>query len=215
MAAKSLRTSIHINWTLPAYLSLIPVACHTLVAVARLRSRHAFNRLRMNGLAWTFGCCIAANIIGFLYLLVLQPRTHLIRALGPWRELADVVERHEDELEAQVGYEPLILADGKYRLASILAFYRVSIEDQPTAPFTSNQWFVGDTGLGYAYWQNRDDWLGKTCLYLDDDGNVARDVRGRFDSFEVIEDPKLDALGYQLAICRGYRGPGKPRMQDR
>ena len=92
MAAKSLRTHIHINWTLPAYLSLIPLTCHSLIAMARLRSPQTFIRRRMNGVAWTFGCCIAADAIVLLYLLVLQPRVQLIRAFGPWSELAGFVD---------------------------------------------------------------------------------------------------------------------------
>jgi len=219
MLQKSLRFSIHVNWTLPAYLSLIPASVHmSFVLGRRLRRRigsvAAVHRA-FKGLCWTGMLCIAVNIVACLYLIVLQPRLGYVSAFGPWKELAVIVEDLEDRIPEHGDREPLIITEGRYRMASVLAFYRLPIEDDYDSwKQTSSQWLIEGRGLGYEYWSDQKDWIGRTVIYLDSRKQIPKDVAACFDHFEIVHDPRLQALGdYQLAVGTGYRGPkrsGKP-----
>lgn len=212
MAYKSLRYEVHINWTLPLFLSLFPALSH--LFVVRLRQlRTAVERRRWSGaFEWTAMICILINVSLVIYLLALQPRLRWISAFGPWQELARIVEHHEDELERESGREPLIIAEGKYRLASVLAFYRRPIEhDVDASDYTTSRWIFGGKGLGFPYWTEREHWRGRDCIYVVDDANddILDETKTLFDSVEIVHDPRLDRLGvkgeYRIAICRGLR----------
>jgi len=218
MLQKSLRFSIHVNWTLPAYLSLIPATTHMSFVLWRRASRRtreiAIAQRSLSGLRWTAIACIGVNAVACLYLIFLQPRLGYVSAFGPWKQLAEIVEDYEDRLPEQAGHEPVIITEGKYRMASVLAFYRLPIEDDfDSWQQTSSQWLIEGRGLGYEYWTDRKDWIGRTVIYLDSRKQIPKSVATCFDHFEIIHDPRLKELGdYQLAVGTGYRGPlGKRR----
>ena len=207
MAYSSLRHTIHINWTLPAYLSLLPAVAHWAGIAARHARVKRGRRDGLRGLAWTAAVCLIINVGMMGYLLAGQPRLWTISAFGPWRELAVLVEEYEDRMEAETGQEPLIVAAGKYRLASVLAFYRTPLEeDVPAARFTSSRWLLGGSGLGFAYWLRPEDWLGKPMVCVGHGAGLAGQIKGRFDRAEIIDDSRLRSLGYEAARCYGYRG---------
>jgi dolichol-phosphate mannosyltransferase len=208
MAYKSLRYPVHISWTMPAYLSLIPAIAHLAAVSVRDASLHGRKPTAMHGILWTAAGCLAVNVGLMGFLLVAQPLIGRVFAFGQWRELAAVVEEYEDRMETQTGHEPLIVADGKYRLASVLAFYRHPIEhDVKAARQTTSQWVLEGSGLGFEYWIQSKDWLGKHCLVVDFDNNLVHDVRGRFEKVDVVTDPRLKSLGYEVGLCYGYKGP--------
>jgi dolichol-phosphate mannosyltransferase len=207
MAYSALRHTIHINWTLPAYLSLLPAVAHWAGIAARHARLKRGRRDGLRGVAWTAAACTIINVGLLGYLLAGQPRLWTISAFGPWRELALLVEEYEDRMEAETGQEPLIVADGKYRLASVLAFYRTPLEDRVApAHFTSSRWLLGGSGLGFAYWLRAEDWLGKPMVCVGHGGGLAGQIKGRFDRAEIIDDSRLRSLGYEAARCYGYRG---------
>jgi hypothetical protein len=162
---------------------------------------------------------MAVNAGMMFFLLVLQPRLEWIPAFGPWPELARIVEQHEDQLQSQTGKEPLIIGDGKYRLASVLAFYRKSIEmDGDAASGTTSRWVLDGEGLGFPYWFQTDKWNDADCIYVSNSArdDIAKQVGPYFDSVEVLSDPRLKHLGrkgFGIAICRGLRTE-KPAIQD-
>lgn len=211
MAYSSLRHEIHINWTLPLFLSLFPALSHQFIA--RLRAlRTPIKRQRWaRGFAWTAMGCVALNAGFVLYLLTLQPRLQWIPAFGPWRELAGIVQQYEERLEHESGREPLIVGLGKCRLASVLAFYRMPLEKSADASqYTTSQWVLGGSGLGYEYWSDRNHWRGQNCIYVVDDADhqILPETEPLFDSVTLVNDPRLTALGrrdYRIAICRGLR----------
>lgn len=220
MAYQSLRYSIHINWTLPAYLSLLPALVHLIRAAARVQHRKK-KGLRWSDsamtMAWAF---LAFDAIASLYLFTLQSRFGIPSAFGPWDRLAGIVERAEDRLRDQTGRVPIVIANDKYRLASVLAFYRAPLDNKREATqLVTSQWFLRGEGLGYEYWAKPENFLGSDCIYIDDKGDPLDFVRKRFNSVEVIDDPELKALGeYTLAVCRGYKGPQpppKPKRQNK
>jgi len=159
-----------------------------------------------SGFAWTVMLCLIINISLAAYLLLLQPRLQWISAIGPWKQLAQIVDQYEDQLERETGREPLVIADGKYRLASVLAFYRTHLEyDHNSADHTTSQWILNKSGLGYPYWMDRNQWRGKDCLFVDDNPGTLKKTQDHFKSVQMATDPRLLALGnrtYQIAICR-------------
>lgn len=114
MAYKSFY-DIHLNWTLPVYLSIFPIVGHWVAATMRLRTDRGRGDVLRKVWALTAVFCIGLNILLSMYVLVLQPRVKWVSAFGPWKQLAQVVEEHEERLENESGEEPLIVADGKYR----------------------------------------------------------------------------------------------------
>lgn len=209
MAYKSLRYGIHINWTLPAYLSILPVVGYGVANTMCLQTAKPRGYAYRKGLSATAVSCFAINILLIMYLIVLQPQTGWISAFGPWEQLAEVVEEYEDQLEKESGKEPFIVAGGKYRLASVLAFYRRPLEEGGlTADFTTSQWPFGGEGLGYPYWHSLDKLRGQDVLYVDDnDEEIKQRLGPHFREVDFVADERLLALGrkrYRLAIGRCF-----------
>jgi hypothetical protein len=148
-----------------------------------------------------------------LMLFAMTPAVSRFSAqLGPWRELAAIIEEHEDALEARNGgREPLIVAEGKYRLASVLAFYRTPIEAGfDPSRYTTSQWLVSGEGLGFEYWVDPQSLRGIDCIYvaIGSADDVVERLGYCFDSIELIHDPRLKQLsrrGYGIAIGQGLR----------
>jgi dolichol-phosphate mannosyltransferase len=210
MAVKSLRHDIHLNWTLPALLVLLPAASYLFLVRVR-QARSTAQRLRWSRpLAWTAGGS-ALSMAGVLLVLVLTSSgVSPVSAFGPWSELAAIVEEYEEVLEHESGREPLIVGMDKYRLASVLAFYRGPMETfDDAAEHTSSQWLVDGPGLGYAFWSEPEDWIGYDCIVVADEraGDIVGRLRPVFGAVELVSDDRLSRLGrrhYQIAICRGY-----------
>lgn len=207
MAYKSLRYEVHVNWTLPLFLSLFPGLCRMfLVRLRRLRT-DLDRRRWARRTVWTAMICVVINVGLTAYLVMLQPRVGWISAFGPWKELAGVVEQHEDQLERESGREPLVVADGKYRLASVLAFYRSPLEEHVrAADFTTSQWVVsGRAGLGYPYWAKEVDWTGGDVIYVDDSNDVLN-LGQWFERVRIVYDSKdTYPKRYRVTIAQGHR----------
>ncbi len=210
MALKSVRHDIHLNWTLPALLVLLPAASYLFLARVRLAKTTARRLAWSRQLSWTAGAS-AASVIGVMLFLLLTEANHSpVSAFGPWQELAGIVEEYEEVLEHESGRDPMIVGMDKYRLASVLAFYRGPMETHAeSAQLTNSQWLVEGPGLGYRYWSEPSDWLGYDCVVVADARNT--DLHAKLDhvfgSVEIVQDERLSNLGkkrYQIAICRGY-----------
>jgi hypothetical protein len=198
---------------MPGLLPLLPLAVHLAVVGARVRRRRARHDGRATGADWAFGMratlltCLAFNLCAVFYLLVLQPRTQGLEAFGPWRELAVRVQQHADDLQRQTGREPLVVADGKYRLASVLAFYRQSLElDVDASRNTTSRWILGGSGLGFEYWTDRRDCERRDCVFVREAPEISSRVATCFESFKLVPDPELAPL-YDRTYCVaiGYR----------
>ena len=202
---KSFTYEIHINWTLPAYLSLIPAMMHAAILVRRSNLPRRFPKLLAASVPAT-GLFCTMSVIGILaYLLILQPHTLWIGAFGPWRQLAAVVEDAENRLQAETQKEPLVIGDGKYRTASVLAFYRNPLEnDERVSHNTTSQWVVtGRSGLGFEYWMDLDKTRGRDCVVIAQDQKALDKLTRHFKSFEPVEDARLAFCApYRVAIAR-------------
>jgi dolichol-phosphate mannosyltransferase len=219
LAYKSLRYDVHFNWVMAALLPLLPLAVHAAVAGARVRRMRARRDGRARGPDWALGLratvmiCLAFNVGGAFYLLVVEPRVKGLEAFGPWRELALQVQQHADELQRQTGgREPLVIADGTYRLASVLAFYRQPLErDVDASRYTTSRWILGGSGLGFEYWTDRRDFEARDCVFVREAPEISSRVATCFESFRVVADPELADLHdrtYSVAI--GYHLRSRP-----
>jgi len=202
MSYKSLRYGIHLNWTMPAYLSVLPAVAQMSLALWRCA------RGKFIGIIWhraalaTVVICLTLNVLGLAYVLTLQPKTGLLAPLQPWHELAAAVQTVDARLKAETGREPLIIGADKYRIASILAFYRTPMEDKVRASdFTTSGWILGGEGLGYPYWTKEDQWIGCDCIVVDDQDDTGR-FTSRFRKFEVADEFRLNHKTYYICIGR-------------
>ena len=207
MSYKSLHYNIRLNWTLPLYLSVLPAVLQLgLAQWRRVRGKGWSGRGWHQAALATVAVCLGVNVLAGFYLLVVQPRTGWISAIGPWPELASAVEVIEERLESETGEEPLIIGDGKYRLASVLAFYRTRMEpDVRASNFTTSQWIVGGVGLGYPYWAPKDGWQDHPCIVVDDNNSIEQ-FASRFKRFDIVAN--LHLIGpkeYHVAIGRDWR----------
>ncbi|HEY8666632.1 MAG TPA: glycosyltransferase family 39 protein [Tepidisphaeraceae bacterium] len=230
LTLKSLH-EIHINWTAPAYLSILPAAAHLFLAHARLRRR------RIDGFHWrpaifiTAIVCILCNIAFVLYALTLQPHLPLLaNMLGPWRPLAATVEAQVWKLEKETGRTPLVITADKFHLAAILAFYRDEIFEQAetsagdgrpllhtainspihttTGRWILNQQYSPADALAFPYWIYRD-WHGADCIYVDSGPIKTNALAASFDTIEILPAPIQTSNPpnhrYYLAIGHGLK----------
>jgi dolichol-phosphate mannosyltransferase len=207
MTHKSLTYDIHLNWTLPVYLSVLPAVAQLGLAHWRRARRRSGGIARPRAVFATMAGCLAVNVLFMFFVLAIHPRLGWISALSPWRELAAAVETVEEQLEAETGREPLIIAEGKYRVASVLAFYCTPLEHRVRASdFITSQWIVGGRGLGYPYWADPDKWRDSDCIIVDRGHNIER-FAPCFQQFTVVvKELRLVCRdNYQIAIGRGRR----------
>lgn len=205
MTYKSMSYGIHLSWTMQAYLCLLPALARLSLAQARLA------RKRLRGFAWqraglaTAVGCLGLDILALTYLLAVEPHARQIPALGPWSELAAAVEKVEERVEAETGREPLVIAGGKYRVASVLAFYRKPLEPAVrTSDFTTSQWILSGRGLGYPYWAKQQLWTGSDCVLVDEKDSI-REFAPHFKRFDLVEQIRLGRVTYAIAVGRDRR----------
>jgi dolichol-phosphate mannosyltransferase len=221
MTWSSLRHDVHINWTAPLYVSLIPFIVHGVVARSRWRVRQARNGGRRRGFSLSalarsttleFGGVVSAGALLVLVSLPTLARYDISSPFGPWHALAIEVERAEDRLERESGREPLVIGCGKFELASELAFYSPAAADGDRAcASTTSQWLMnGEDGIGYRYWLRRDDWIGRDCIVVGESRFLRHVTEPWFESVEVRELPRIHlSKPMALAVCRGLRREAK------
>ena len=169
IAYKSLRYDIHLNWTLPLYLSVFPAIMQLGIAGwRRSRARRAVLRwCRAASITVVF--CLLLDLAAMLYLLFAEPKLGRVAALGPWPRLAREVQEIADRQQAQKACEYLIVGFDKNRLASVLAFYRTPLEkDVRASDFTTSQWIIAGDGLAYPYWTEWEEEAVCDAIVVDD-----------------------------------------------
>lgn len=152
--------------------------------------------------------CLSVDAGLTVLVLATPPGSRIAPAFGAWRELAACVDHYEDRIEAQTGKEPLIIGGDSYRTAALLAFYLARLEGpEPASKFTTSQWVIAGSGLGFEYWSRASDWVGSPGVYVSRAGQDLSAVRACFQKVEVVDEPRMAQLGYEIALCYSYRGP--------
>jgi dolichol-phosphate mannosyltransferase len=196
----SFKTDVHINWTAPAYLSMIPVA----VALAGERFTQS-RAWRVSG--WlTAGVLVATITIGISTLLTGRPSVFASSRVGGWRQLAAEVERAEDELQRRTGLELFILGTDKYSIAAELSFYTGKTGKQV------NNYALGQGGLGFRFWTNLQDLEGRPAIAVLTNlrDTMIEELRSHFQSIGEPRRVEIATVGHRkrmvyLVDCEGYR----------
>jgi dolichol-phosphate mannosyltransferase len=179
------KTWIHINWTAPAFLSLVPAAA-MIFSEATMRSR----RWRVAG--WIGGgLSVAVLGVALSSLVCGSPEMLAYSRAGGWRELADEVERAEHALEIRERQEPFILGADKYNLSAELSFYTRETEEQ------LNVFALGDYGLAFRYWSNREQWEGHPAIIVltGTNATVLRRLAAYFERLDAPQTVSVPSLG--------------------
>ncbi len=150
----SLFREVKLNWTGPAWLSLIPIMAWHMVSgegrlVAFLR-RAWFPTVAV--ILLVFGFALHYATLGFPILA--YPKN--VPMVG-WEDLARQVEGLEDRWEKALGEEPLIVGMDKHKVTSELAFYRTKLFgkndfEREGVTYTAGPNLVGEESLIYKQW---------------------------------------------------------------
>ena len=157
--------TVNINWPLPAYLALIPAA----VPLMRmpLAAYHKWARTSRRALIRRYATALAAlDAVVLLFVSIQIPWLPRPKIFTAWNRLGHAAEVVEDEMSQQAGVEPMIISDGKYKLASELAFYMrdwpISEDWKDVIPASA----AFGEGLSYDNWHQLDKMLGRHALFI-------------------------------------------------
>ena len=155
----SFKTDVHVNWTAPAFLSL-------LVGAAALWQEFsarpgAVSARRWRRVAWTVPV-IAFLFMGFTTSMFTAgvPARWTPSRTGGWRELAAVVQAEEKKLQAATGLAPFIIGADRYNLASQIGFYGRQPDE------CVNNLAFGKRALGFAYWTDLPRFQGRPAVVV-------------------------------------------------
>ncbi len=166
---------VHINWPLPAYLSLLPVGALLLrvkgLGIIRRLSAVGSRRLISR---YTVGL-VVVNAIALVFISIRTPLVPRWDVFAPWDKLGGAVEVVEDLFAEQAGSEPFIITDGQYKLASVLAFYMRDVSHSCGSDWSEivpARGVLGG-GLNYVNWHTPDEFVGRNAIF------IARDLDPR------------------------------------
>lgn len=198
----SFSTDVHIDWTAPAYLALLPVAA------ALLRERFA-QSAHWRRTVWLTGAVIAGGVCLATSTLTLgHPDVLLSSHLGGWQPLAAEVEHAKQQLHARTGQAPFVVGADKYNLAAELGFYMRAPND------TVNTLALGGDGLGFRYWTDLQRFVGRPAVIVlrASDASWLDRLPQYFDTVEAPRRVDTATLGsgtrvVYMVTALGYRIP--------
>jgi dolichol-phosphate mannosyltransferase len=223
----SLSKSIKLNWTGPLWLSLIPFIAHYMAPGPGVPSR----LLGLVQRAWPATIAVSLLIYAAsLHYLSLGlpglPYPNNFPIVG-YRDLGEQIEQIENDIESASGMEPLVVGMDKYRIASLLAFYRPGIT--PSSESTLKESVIktvgchlfGGNSLMFQYWSpktvNEDQIMilvSAKRSYLEG-SNIHSRVREMGDIQKIVVRKNGKPVGsYFYVVIKGYNGgkglPDKP-----
>lgn len=192
---------IHMNWPIPGYLSLLPVATVLLRGRALPLVRRVVRRGTQPLLARYTAVMVVANVGLALVITGRLPLTPTPSAFVRWDELGRAAELAEEAFHRDAGSEPFILADGRYNLASELGFYMRDPGDEgdwrDVVPLTTP---LGG-GLNFVNWRDEAAFLGRNAIFVTTDARPSKLALLR-QAFAAVDEPVP-----LLALSRGARRP--------
>lgn len=198
-AAASFKTEVHINWTAPGFLSLLPAAA----ALALDRWNHAGKGWRVATVA-TAVLCILGLLVGVSSLAWGMPPIY--EQAGGWRALGSAVKEAKEELAARTGFVPFVLGADKYDLAAEMGFELGEPRN------TVNDYVLGSGGLSFQYWVPLEELEGRPAVALMEEprASLLRKLKKRFEGIEEPVRIEVDGPGFHkrtvyLVNCHGYR----------
>ena len=175
--AASFKTAVHVNWTAPAFLALLPAASALWWDKADSRAWRTTTWIMA-------GLCAAVAVGGHFILATGKPAALAYSHAGGWRELAKEVAVVEREFAAETGQTPFIIGADKYNIAAELGFYLQRPE------LCVNSYAFGARGLGYRYWTDLNQWAGRPALVVlfGKKPQIERETQAHFTS---AKEPRL------------------------
>lgn len=206
-AAASLKTEVHVNWTAPAFLSLLPAVDVVFEEQLKSPSRSSVRWTQVG--AWlTFILCAAVIIAGFLSLAWGVPRIY--EQAGGWRQVAAAVKSEQALLSHKTGKDPFVLDTGKYDFAAEIGFYSHQPEEQ------INNYALGKSGLGFRYWMTLEKFNGRPAVALMEkpDRSILRQLRDHFELVDAVQSLSFTGPGKHqrtvyLVSCQNYHSEVK------
>jgi dolichol-phosphate mannosyltransferase len=166
------------NWTGPLWFALLPATAALLAGApaahrGRLASTAATLFVPSLWLAlFCYGAALHALALGV-------PGTDFpggTRYAQRWQNIAAAVDRAANDVRAETGAQPVIVAFDRYATSSLLAFYQPA--SGPRWTIGGRQLFGAGTSLMYGYWTPPESIVGRTLLCVSDDpGDLERPVR--------------------------------------
>ena len=162
MSYKSLRYNIHLNWTMPAFLSVFPAVAQLSLVLWRCAA-WKIHWTRLSARRARRGCVLSDPEYARAGLCA-----GLATANGPARAFASVGRagvggsNGRRPAEGGNGAQPLVIGADKYRMASVLAFYRMPLAGHVRASdFTTSGWILGGEGIWFSLLDGKRqmDWL--------------------------------------------------------
>ncbi|MCA9311778.1 MAG: glycosyltransferase family 39 protein [Phycisphaerales bacterium] len=221
--AFSLTHQPKLNWTGPLWIAALPLIARTISPTDGApggRVMQFTRRLWMPTLtAFMVGYGLFLHGITLGHFGVLP---HVLDPLVGQSDFGRQVEALENQLESQLGEEPLVVGLDKYRIASQLAFYRSypleggteSERWQESITQTTGRHLFGGSALMYEAWSDADAQAGRSMILVGDD---AHDLRRRwviehFDDLGPILPltSRRSTLRLYYRIAHGYRTTRTP-----
>jgi len=157
--AASFKTNVHLNWTAPAFCSLIPAAAALLHAGWNSQVRARARRCRWMAAAIS-GTAAALVIAACAIAYERVPDPLIPSRVGGWRSLAKAVRDAQQNSAKTLGETPFVLGADKYNLAAELGFYLRAPNE------TVNNLALCKTALGYRYWTDLKAFEGRPAIIV-------------------------------------------------
>jgi len=189
------------NWPIPAYLSLLPVAATLLRARALpfLRRLAPPNSERL--LVHYAGVLLVADVALAVFITGKIPLLPTPSIFVRWDKLGHAAEVAEEAFHQESGSEPFVLADGRYNLASELGFYmRDPGDDGDWRDVIPLGAAVGG-GVNYVYWRDAEAFLDRNAIFVSTDVKAGKLAALRR-AFARVDEPR-----HLLTLSRGTRRP--------
>jgi dolichol-phosphate mannosyltransferase len=214
----SLSKPVKLNWTGPLWLSLIPFIAHYMVPEPGISSQRL---IRLVQRAWPATIAVSLLIYGasLHYLSLGLPGLSYPSnfPLVGGKDLGRQIEQIENDIESKSGVEPLVVGLDKYRISSLLAFYRPENTSSPgsgpreSVLYTAGSNLFGGDSLMYRYWfpekvtENRAMILVSAKRNLLEGNNILSRVRemGKIEELVVRKNGK-PVGSYFYAVATGY-----------
>ncbi|HVM61809.1 MAG TPA: glycosyltransferase family 39 protein [Verrucomicrobiae bacterium] len=233
-AAASLKTEIHVNWTAPAFLSVLPGAAA--ITLDGLRAAEPTRARR-----WRWGAILTATLCGFVVALFHiglawgvpnpiasipgidrwpavadMPKCFAYVRAGGWNAVAERVNILRTRVRNETKQEPFLIGMDKYDIAAELGFH-LRAPDECVNPFAT-----GGQGLGYRYWTDLRKFEGRPAVAVapSPGASVMTQLRRRFERVaepQLVEVPRCWGLNRQvyLIVCAGYHAVESPAPDPR
>jgi dolichol-phosphate mannosyltransferase len=206
LVVASFRQSVHVNWSAPAYLSLVPAAAGLFVQA--MSGQPPVKRRRWRVAVWVAGLtCITMIGFGMVSLIWGMPEALAYKHAGGWRDLASHVAAAQEKLATETGQQPFVLGVDKYPIAALMGFYTAHPEQ------CVNAFATGAHGSGYRYWTDLRKFEGRPAIAVTTDAQpvTLNVLRGQFEQVEPLRLLEVSAYGRPvrtvfLSTCYGYHG---------